>query len=45
MDDPDEPGVPTYVIAFVVIAVIGIAATWLLGAQVSTILSMSSGTV
>jgi hypothetical protein len=42
MDDPDEPGVPTYVMAFVVIAVIGIATLWLLGGQVTTILSISS---
>ena len=44
MDDPDEPGVPTYVISFWLITMIGIAATWLIGALVSTILSTTGGT-
>jgi hypothetical protein len=45
MDDRDGPGIRTYVVVIGVIAMISFAALVVLGSQVTTILSTTSGGV
>ena len=45
MDTPERPGIATYAVFIVVIAIVGLGALVLFGGQTSVILSTTSGAV